>query len=129
MHEAQSHLHNSFLTLTYSDQHLPENGGLRFRDYQFFMKRLRKLFPRARFYMCGEYVDQTKRPHYHAALFGPHFPDLIPLYKTGSGSMIYSSETLSKLWPLGHASLGELTRDSAAYIARYVMKKTQRSSR
>lgn len=122
MHEASLHEHNCFLTLTYSDDHLPDNGGLRYRDYQLFMKRLRKLYPRARFYMCGEYGEQTKRPHYHAALFGVEFPDAVPVSKR-PGGMIYTSQILSDLWPLGHSSFGALTRESAAYIARYVMKK------
>lgn len=138
MHEAQFHEHSSFLTLTYNDDHLPNTGGLEYSDFQLFMKRLRKWQPDKRYtiqdgkrrlvnpyryYMCGEYGDQFKRPHYHAALFGPVFPDLVPFRRTDSGAIIYTSKILTDIWGLGHASLGELTRESAAYIARYVMKK------
>jgi len=138
MHEAQFHEASCFLTLTYSDQHLPANSGLHYEDFQLFMKRLRKWQPDKRysvidgerrlinpirFYMCGEYGDRYKRPHYHSALFGASFPDQLPFMKTETGSLIYTSQTLTTLWGLGHASIGELTRDSAAYIARYVVKK------
>lgn len=123
MHEAQLHEQNSFLTLTYDEEHVPENHGLRYSDFQLFMKRLRKKVGPVRFYMCGEYGDLNKRPHYHAAIFGHQFEDAVPFFKSQSGSIVYTSESLTKLWPLGHASIGELTRDSAAYIARYVIKK------
>lgn len=92
------------------------------------MKRLRKKCGNVRFYMCGEYGDQFKRPHYHAALFNHHFEDQ-KLWKVNhSGDRLYISETLSDLWsdqtgPIGYATVGDLTFQSAAYIARYVMKK------
>lgn len=123
MHEAQLHEHNSFLTLTYDDDHLPPDGGLRYRDFQLFMKRVRKHKRDVRFYMCGEYGETTKRPHYHAALFNFQWPDLEPLRRSGSGQMLYTSTLLCSLWEHGHSSIGELTRESAAYIARYVIKK------
>lgn len=69
MHEAKLHPANCFVTLTYRDEDLPENGSLRHRDFQLFMKRLRKRAD-VRFYMCGEYGEQKLRPHYHACLFG-----------------------------------------------------------
>lgn len=37
--------------------------------------------------------------------------------------MLYRSETLEKLWPLGFSTIGEVTFESAAYVARYIMKK------
>ena len=42
MHEKQLHRHSAYITLTYNDEHLPENYNLRYRDFQLFMKRLRK---------------------------------------------------------------------------------------
>lgn len=36
------HPFNCFVTLTYSDEHLPSDGSLRYRDFQTFMKRLRQ---------------------------------------------------------------------------------------
>lgn len=123
LHEAQMHECNSFITLTYSEESLPPSGSLVYRDFQLFMKRLRKVFPGARFYMCGEYGERTKRPHYHACLFGVDFPDKREFMRTSSGSIIYTSATLVRLWPHGHSSIGDVNFESAAYVARYVMKK------
>lgn len=124
MHEASMHEENSFLTLTYDNSHLPSDGSLVLSDFQNFMKRLRKSIApkRVRFYHCGEYGDQFKRPHYHALLFGHDFSDK----KFFSGSeerRVYTSGELSSLWPLGFSVIGEVTFESAAYVARYVMKK------
>ena len=57
VHEASLHddQHgNSFITLTYDDDHLPDDEGLKKSDFQRFMKRLRKAMPqRIRYLMCG----------------------------------------------------------------------------
>jgi len=125
MHEASLYEDNAFITLTYSDEHLPENGNLDYTHFQKFMKRLRKRFKRCRirFYMCGEYGDLNWRPHFHAILFNFNFDDLTVWKKTGSGSVIYRSAALEELWPYGHSSVGDVTLQSAGYVARYVMKK------
>lgn len=39
------------------------------------------------------------------------------------GVHLYTSEHLEKLWNKGFTTTGELTFESAAYVARYVMKK------
>lgn len=112
------------MTLTYDDQHLPAMGNLVYRDFQLFMRRVRKGFEsRVRFYMAGEYGELRARPHFHALLFGVDFPDRKFLSVSGSGAKIYQSERLSEFWPLGFCSVGDLTFESAAYVARYVMKK------
>ena len=66
MHEASMHMFNSFVTLTYDDDHLPEYNSLNYKHFQDFMKRLRKSHNGVRFYMCGEYGEDFSRPHYHA---------------------------------------------------------------
>lgn len=76
-----------------------------------------------KFYMCGEYGEEKGRPHYHALIFGIDFADRIFYKTTPSGKKLYRSATLEKLWPYGFSSVGELTFESAAYVARYVMKK------
>lgn len=43
LHEKQMHKHSSFVTLTYNNNTLPEHGSLRYRDFQLFMKKLRRL--------------------------------------------------------------------------------------
>lgn len=119
MHEASLYESNSFVTLTYNDEHL--KPSLDYSDFQKFMKRLRKK-QNVRFYMCGEYGSENMRPHFHACLFNCDFLDKT-VWKKQRGNYIYRSETLEKLWPFGFSSIGELTFQSAAYVARYVMKK------
>ena len=123
-HESSLHIFNSFITLTYDPSHLPVDGSLNIEHFQKFMKRLRKkLHPlKIRFFHCGEYGDLTRRPHYHALIFGYAFPDR-KLFKKSKSGDLYTSELLTKVWGLGHASVGDLTFESAAYVARYIMKK------
>lgn len=122
-HEAQMHEFNSFVTLTYNDDSLPHDWSLNYRDYQLFMKRLRLKFQGARFYMCGEYGEKNSRPHYHACLFGVHFADREPWRRNAQGDTLYRSDLLEKLWGLGHCEIGNVTMQSAGYVARYIMKK------
>lgn len=123
VHEASLHSSNCFITLTYSDQHLPADRSLHISHFQKFMKRFRKnTGTRLRFFHCGEYGEKYGRPHYHACIFGYDFSDKI-LFKTTNGVPLYTSEILSKLWPYGHSSVGLVTFQSAAYVARYIMKK------
>lgn len=77
VYEAQQYQENSFLTLTYAPEFLPEGGTLVKRDLQLFFKRLRKSFPdvKIRYFACGEYGEQFARPHYHVILFGFCPPD------------------------------------------------------
>jgi len=124
-HEASLHADNCFITLTYSDECVPGDGSLRLRDFQLFMKRLRKHFSdrSIRFFHCGEYGETTFRPHYHSILFGCHFSDRVLFSKSDSGCDVFVSELLTSLWTHGHAVVGDFTFESAAYCARYVMKK------
>ncbi len=73
--------------------------------------------------MCGEYGETFTRPHFHACLFGIDMEDKKPVSTLASKSKIFESERLTKIWGKGHASVGAVTFESAAYIARYVMKK------
>lgn len=123
VHEAQCHEENSFLTLTYNDQNLPEDRCVHKRDLQLFFKRLRKeLGIKVRYYACGEYGEEKKRPHYHVLLFGYDFPDKLPWMRTKE-SLLYRSAQLEKVWTDGYALIGDVTYESAAYVARYVVKK------
>jgi len=139
MHEASLHEDNCFITLTYSDEYLPraidvETGeigagvlpSLNKRDMQLFMKRLRKEFShvKIRFLQCGEYGSQTGRPHHHALLFCFDFPDKYLFARNQRlGVNYYRSPILEKLWPFGLCAIGDLTFESAAYVARYCVKK------
>jgi len=124
VHEAQLWPNNSFITLTYSPEHVPADGSLVRSHYQNFMKRLRKYFEplTIRFYQCGEYGEKLGRPHYHALLFNLEFPDK-ELWKMEHDTPLYQSPTLTKLWGKGHCSIGEVNIKTAAYVSRYIMKK------
>lgn len=124
MHEAQLHDHNSFITLTYDPKHVPENGSLNRKHLQDFWKRLRKKIAptKIRYYSCGEYGEQLKRPHFHACLFGYDFPDR-ELFTIKDETRLYVSQTLRMIWPYGYSTVGDVTPESAAYVARYVTKK------
>lgn len=42
---------------------------------------------------------------------------------TDAGEPLYISPQLDRLWKLGNCSIGEVTFESAAYVARYAVKK------
>lgn len=124
LHEKRLHKDNCFVTLTYDDKHLPPFGTLVKRDLQLFMKRLRnECGSGIRFYGCGEYGDINKRPHYHIVIFN-YSPQDKRFYKHAKrGEPLFNSASLSALWGMGFVVIGDVTFDSAAYVARYVMKK------
>lgn len=131
------HENSWFLTLTYDDEHLPANHALSasgFRlsvhstlvksDLQKFFKRLRfNTKQKFRYFAAGEYGTSTYRPHYHVLLFGLKLDDLQVLKKNFAGSQYYVSDMIAKCWDLGYHILGQVTWQSAAYTARYTMKK------
>lgn len=112
------------LTLTYDDDHLPEDFSVDVRHLQLFMKRLRKFcaHKKIRFYGCGEYGDDFGRPHYHLLIFGFTFNDRV-LWTRTENSVQYTSQKLSNLWQYGLATTADLDYQAAEYVARYVMKK------
>lgn len=124
MHEKQLHTESAFVTLTYDDENLPEGGTLVKRDHQLFMKRMRFFMGKGiRFYMCGEYGETTKRPHFHYLFFNRDFRDK-KFYKLAkAGERLYTSEKLREMWPHGHNVIGDVTLESCAYVARYIVDK------
>lgn len=129
VHEGELHEAKAFITLTYDDEHLPAGLTLVKDHWVDFMKRLRERVRRSeapallRFFMCGEYGELSGRPHYHAIIFGFDFPDKVLWKKSSSGEALYRSALLESVWSMGHSSVGSVTFESAAYVARYVMKK------
>jgi hypothetical protein len=121
MHNHQS---ASFLTLTYDSDHLPWDGSLNKQHLTKFFKDLRIRHPdkKLRYYACGEYGEKLSRPHYHICLYGYDFPDR-DLFKSHRGNNTYTSKELSKIWKRGFHTIGQLNWNTAAYTARYVMKK------
>ncbi len=124
VHEASLYEDNCYVTLTYDDDNLPSDGSLNVKHFQDFMKRLRSKFaPRKiRFFHAGEYGEKHRRPHYHACLFNIDFVDKKLLEDNWYGPL-YSSAVLSSTWDMGFCSVGAVTLESAAYVARYIMKK------
>lgn len=123
MLEASKYDENCFITLTYSDEFVKQK--LDKKDLQKFFKRFRKaVAPRKiRYFACGEYGESTHRPHYHAIIFGYDFHDKELLKKGSGGNLLYTSAFLNELWPFGITSIGSVDVASAAYVARYSMKK------
>ncbi|AXL14805.1 replication initiator protein [Microviridae sp.] len=143
---------NSFVTLTYrpkeecnreqldQELHIPEDWSLRKQHFQKFIKRLRKKLPdrKIKYFHCGEYGETCKhginlkiakcplcnlgRPHYHACLFNVSFDDL-EAYATTNGTTRYTSKMLDETWKYGFVDVGKLEYQSAAYVARYCLKK------
>lgn len=131
-HEASLYENNCFITLTYRPEDLP-GPSLDVEAPVLFMKRLRDKFGSGiRSYGCGEYGEKFQRPHFHLLLFNFDFPDKKHFERKASSfgrrygektNPLFRSESLESLWPFGYSSIGELTYESAAYVARYVTKK------
>ncbi|AXQ65723.1 MAG: replication initiator protein [Microviridae sp.] len=134
-----------FITLTYNDDYLPQSGTLIKKDFQKFIKRLRHQLkkipgwqPPLRYYAAGEYGEKSSRPHYHAILYNCPL-DRLQTFKKKGHKPLNTSKILSKAWSqyikptkenpkekfisMGFTSWGEVTFNSAAYVANYVQKK------
>ena len=136
VHHAETDPLCSFVTLTYDDDHLPDDLSIRQRDLQLFIKAIRK---RTRhhvsYYACGEYGERKGvrlvNPHYHLALFGVDVWKDRRQVRSSSRFPMYESPVLTDSWrdfsgdgkPRGAAIWSDLTLDSAAYVAGYIRKK------
>lgn len=127
LHTSQFYEQNSFITLTLKDEHLGDKLSLDVKHWQAFAHRLRKKIrpQRLRFYHAGEYSPYPKRrPHYHACILGLDWSaDREVSTKTEQGFDLYTSEALDKMWRLGKCWIGDLSFESAAYVARYCTSK------
>lgn len=142
MLELKYHERACFITLTYDDEHVPishypdsngvchESLTLCKEDFQKFMKRLRRRYEyhedgqKIRFFACGEYGGQTRRPHYHAILYGIDFHEDRRVHeRTKDGYCLYRSPTLESLWPYGYSMIAEVNWNTCAYVSRYCTKK------
>ena len=124
--EARCHESCSFITLTYSNENLPYSDHvntdtgvvttypvLRKKDVQKFIKRLRyaqsKLTDKKiKYYLVGEYGSETRRPHYHALMFG-----------------LRREVSIYDEWKLGIVDVGDVNMDSIDYVTKYVVNKNQ----
>lgn len=129
-HEASMWQHNSFVTLTYDDEHLPADNQLQPADLRNFLKRLRRAAEdrrpgiatdhtrSIRYLASGEYGERNGRPHYHLCLFNCNFSDSYQVAKR-----LRESPALAKLWPDGKHKLGTVTAATATYVAKYSAKQ------
>jgi len=122
-HEASLHERNSFLTLTYDDEHLPADRSLDVEHWQKFAKRLRKRIGPFRFFHVGEYGEENLRPHYHALVFGHDFAEGQQMRPNEGGFKYWTNPILESAWPLGHHLVGHLTPETVGYVCRYTLKK------
>ena len=126
---------NCFVTLTYRDpdectdeqfnngHFIPADYSLRPSDVSKFIRRLRKsVSHKIRYFYCGEYGDENQRPHYHLCIFNHSFEDQA-LLKDDEGFYTYTSRSLDLLWPYGFSTVQALNYETAAYTARYALKK------
>jgi hypothetical protein len=100
-----------FLTLTYDNEHVPitKNGFLTLEptDLTLFFKKLRKRAGKLKYYLCGEYGTNTKRPHYHVILF--------------STSSLFESD-IESTWYKGKVHYGKVEPASIRYTVQYYDK-------
>jgi len=125
-----------FVTLTYDPDHVPisPNGfmtltkgkhkeGKRWIDdccFTKYMKRLRKLvksecpgeYRPIKYYACGEYGSQNKRPHWHAIIF--NVPDEDMFFRAWSHKGVN----------FGDVHVGDVSGDSVAYCMKYIDKRS-----
>ena len=131
-----------FITLTYNDEYIPTTNVVDYlrgtltrrmtlhkKDLQDFLKRLRRAWEYKynwqgiRYFGCGEYGSTTFRPHYHICIYNLPIPDKEPLSRNFEMSRIWVSKEIEKIWGMGNIVIGQLTYESAAYTARYTLKK------
>lgn len=127
--EAAEYENNCFLTLTYSPKCLPAKG-LSKRDLQRFIKALRNTYGEGiRYFACGEYGEHSYRAHYHLIVFNFFPDDAVKEYANPYGGFYYSSKKLNELWKFGYVSIGDVSYNSCAYVARYCNKKIKNFGR
>lgn len=130
MLETMCHEYSCWVTLTFDDQHLPEDRSLSPEVLRLWLDRLRKRLKPARFryFACGEYGEREFRPHYHVALFGVRGCAGGPVRQVKGGFECLCKTCLDvrTTWGFGFTSVGELTLKSAMYTTGYVAKKMTR---
>jgi len=124
---------SSFVTLTYDETNVPTSiSGPRLTT---FIKDLRRRLDyrdlgKIKFFGIGEYGDRKGRPHYHAIIYGGPFA-YSPECQTEpsrSGGLQWTSPHIEAVWPEGRHRISEVTFESAAYVARYALKKIKGAS-
>lgn len=130
VHESRYFDALSFLTLSWADAHMPANPEDARHELRKFVMRVRKMFgPGLRFFGCMELGERFSRPHAHFCVYGEAFTeDAEPVAKSKTGNVLWRSPVLERLWTGGFSWVGEFSAESAAYVARYCVKKADQPS-
>lgn len=128
---------NWFLTLTYDDENVPvsKKGALTLlpNEITSYMKNLRRQaeywynIKGIRFFACGEYGSKTLRPHYHILVFNCPVPRGNIVGHNKIGDPFFDTELFKDTWNKGHSVVGEFNYLTAAYTARYILKKQKQT--
>lgn len=126
--ESREHKRSIFATLTYDDDNLNPRQELEYKDFQLFLKRLRKSAGKRRaspfrFFVAGEYGERTNRPHWHALLFGYDPVDSVRYSSVYSKHPLFTSQELSEAWGKGLATFGEVNEQTIRYTAGYIVNR------
>lgn len=121
--EAKKHIESCVATLTYNDLNLPEGGQLVPSHAQKWIRSLRKVYApkKIRYFLVGEYGENTLRPHYHVVLFG--------VSAAVAGGIDRWSGLVKKTWKYGNVFVDGCSSESISYIAGYVTKKLTKNDR
>lgn len=121
--EAKKHTDSCVATLTYNDLNLPEGGQLVKTHAQKWIRSLRKIYApqKIRYFLVGEYGENSFRPHYHVVLFG--------ISAVLAGGLDGRSGLVKKTWKYGNVLVDGCSPESISYIAGYVTKKLTKDER
>lgn len=124
-----------FVTFTYTTLTVPITPKGRMsldrRDFQLFLKRLRKCqgLKKISYYTCGEYGTEKYRPHYHAIMFDVDLKNLVGEAMATKAMCNRESMLIGKtqmdcpLWGKGHVTIGQVSPASIGYVLEYISKK------
>lgn len=123
-----------FITLTYDEEHLPDDRSLNKKHVQDFIKRVKKFLGSSRSNpvrqtYCGEYGTHTLRPHYHVILYNADMDDKRRWRISDQGHQIFTSDILTKLWGHGFVEFGFAEPGSISYLYKYILKKKSRKEK
>lgn len=120
LYESLLYPESYFLTLTYDDDHIKYATD---NDLKKFIKALRNNGQKIRYFACKEFGLKTNRIHFHAILFGVKLKDL-KYYNNH-----YESNYLKGFWHHGNIQIMKFDSGCAFYIAGYVKKKEDKTTR
>ncbi len=138
--EIKQYDHNYFITLTYNEQKVKKimspdkNGELKpytqlvYRDFQLFLKKLRKhlnyykLLPKGqklKYILTSEYGKKHGRIHFHVIFINLPLQDIHWWNKTKE---IYKSPTINHIWGNGYVDIRKANHDTINYCLKYLAK-------